>query len=122
MPTFDLTHRTRGGPNRRLRLLLVGALLVAGSLALAVVYGEDSSSGSSRLGPTVTAALRDLAPTLEASGSLQRSDEHVVAHASALPADGGDDPSESPGDDGDSPATEPVEKEDPTGGGRPRRA
>jgi hypothetical protein len=108
MTTYDLAHGSRGPADRRRGLLVVGALLVAGALALVVASSGDSSAGGSRLGPTVTADRRDLATTLEAFGSLQRSDEHVVAHASALPADGGDDPSDSPGDDGNSPPTEPV--------------
>ncbi|HET6663572.1 MAG TPA: hypothetical protein VFG94_04910, partial [Acidimicrobiales bacterium] len=98
MTTYHLTRRTRGPAYRRRRLLVVGALLVAGALALAVVSGGDSSTGSGRLGPTVTAEPRDLATTLEASGTLQRSDESVVSHASALPSDEGDDPSDEGGD------------------------
>jgi Putative peptidoglycan binding domain len=106
MTTYHLTRPSRGPVVRRPRLLAVGALLVAGALALAVVSGGDGSTGGGRLGPTVTAEPRDLATTLEADGSLQRSDESVVAYASALPADEGGDPSDE-GGDGDTP-TEPV--------------
>jgi multidrug efflux system membrane fusion protein len=94
MTTYHLT--------RPRMLLVAGALLVIAALTVTVVVGGDDATGSSRLGPTVTAEPRDLATTLEASGSLQRSDEQVVAHASALPSDSGGD------GDGDSLPSEPV--------------
>jgi Putative peptidoglycan binding domain len=108
MTTYDLNRGTDNRSDRRHRLLVLGGLSVAGALALAVLYSGDGPIAGSRLGPTVVAEPRDLATTLEASGSLQRSDEHVVAHASALPSDGGDDPSGSPGDDSDNPTAEPI--------------
>jgi membrane fusion protein, multidrug efflux system len=107
MTTYHVIRRTRGPAARGRRLLVVGALLVAAALTLTLVTGGDDATGNSRPGPTVTAEPRDLATTLEASGSLQRSDEYVVAHVSAHPSDGGGDPSE-PGGDGDSLPTEPV--------------
>ena len=100
MTTYHLTRRLRDRAARPRMLLVAGALLVAAALTLTVVVGGDDATGSSRLGPTVTAEPRDLATTLEASGSLQRSDEQVVAHASALPSGSGGD--------GDSLPTEPV--------------
>jgi multidrug efflux pump subunit AcrA (membrane-fusion protein) len=108
MPTFDLTRGTHGPANRRRRLLLIGALLVAGALTLTIVTGSGGSAGSNHSGPTVTAEPHDLATTLDASGTLQRSDETIVAHASALPSDGGDDPTDTPDDESDSPTAEPV--------------
>jgi len=106
MTTHHLTPRTRGPAARRHRLLVAGALLVGAALTLTLVTAGDDATENSRPGSTVTAEPRDLATTLEASGSLQRSDEHVIAHASALPSDGGGDPSD--GGDGDSLPTEPV--------------
>lgn len=100
MTTYHLTRRLRHRATRPRMLLVAGALLVAAALTLTVVVGGDDATGSTRLGPTVTAEPRDLATTLEASGSLQRSDEQVVAHASALPSGSGGD--------GDSLPTEPV--------------
>jgi hypothetical protein len=108
MPTFDLTRGHHARAVRPRRLLLIGAALVAGALVVTVVTGGDGSAGSGPLGPTVAAGPRDLATTLEASGSLQRSSDQVVAYASALPADGGSDPSGSPDDDSESPTAEPV--------------
>jgi hypothetical protein len=75
---------------RHRRLLLAVTPLAAGALVLAVVAGGDDSAGGTQLGPTVAAERRDLATTLEASGSLQRSSELSVTHAGTLPSDGGD--------------------------------
>jgi Putative peptidoglycan binding domain len=88
MPAPDHAPETHDRPNRRRRLLLLGALLVAGTLPLAVVTRGSGSAVSSKPGPTVEAQTRDLATTLEASGSLQRSSEHTVAYASPLPSGG----------------------------------
>jgi hypothetical protein len=100
MPTFDLSRRARRPFGRRRTLLLIGTPLVAGAVVLAVVTRGNGTAGGGKLGPTVVAAPRDLATTLEASGSLQRSDEYAVAYASALPSDGGDAPPEGSGGDG----------------------
>jgi Putative peptidoglycan binding domain len=89
MPTVDLIRRARGRLGNRRILALIVTPLAAGALVLAVVTrGGGAEDGE--LGPTVLAEPRDLATTLEAAGSLQRSDEQTVAYAAALPADGGD--------------------------------
>jgi membrane fusion protein, multidrug efflux system len=88
MPAPDHAPRTHDRPNRGRRLLLLGALLVAGTLALTVVTRGNGSAVSSQPGPTVVARARDLATTLNASGSLQRSSEHTVAYALPLPSGG----------------------------------
>jgi hypothetical protein len=82
MPTPNHTPRTDHRLNRRRRLLLLGALLAAGALALALITRGNGSPASSQLGPTVAVQARDLANTLEASGTLQRPSEHTVAYAS----------------------------------------
>ena len=79
MPTRDHTRR---------RLLLTGLALAAGALAARVVTADEGAAASGDRGPTVVAVARDLFTTLEASGTLQRSSEHTVAHAS----DGGEEP------------------------------
>jgi hypothetical protein len=99
MATFDLTRRARRQFGRRRTLLLIGTPLLAGAVVFAVVTRGNGAADGGALGPTVAAAPRDLATTLEASGSLQRSDEQTVAHAAALPSDGGDAPSDGEGDD-----------------------
>jgi hypothetical protein len=92
MPTRDHAPPIHDRPNRRRRLLLLGALLVAGTLVLTVVTGGNGSPVSSQPGPTVVAEARDLATTLNASGTLQRSSEHTVAYASPFPSNGSGDP------------------------------
>ncbi|MGH9258897.1 MAG: hypothetical protein ACRD08_03210, partial [Acidimicrobiales bacterium] len=92
MPAPDHAPRTHDRPNRRRWLLLLGALLVAGTLVLTVVNRGTGSPVSSQPGPTVVAEARDLATTLDASGSLQRSREHTVAYVSPLPSNGSGDP------------------------------
>jgi Putative peptidoglycan binding domain len=102
MPTFDLTRGPRDRFDRRRNALLIVTPLVAGALVLAVVTRGNGTADGDQLGPTVVAEPRDLATTLEASGSLQRSDEYTVAYASALTSDGGDtQPDGSGGDGGD---------------------
>jgi hypothetical protein len=110
MPSLDLPRRARGRLGRRRTGILIVTTLVAGAVVLAVVTRGNSAADGGRLGPTVVAEPRDLATTLEASGSLRRSDEQTVAHAAPLPSDGGDaasdggdEPSDGPGDatDGD---------------------
>jgi multidrug efflux system membrane fusion protein len=100
MQTFDLTRRARGRFDRRRNLLLIVTPLVAGALVFAVVDRGDGADDGSRLGPTAVAESRDLATTLDASGSLQRSDEYTVAYAAALPSDGGTGPPDGEGDNG----------------------
>jgi Putative peptidoglycan binding domain len=92
MPTPDLAPPIHDRPNRRRRLLMLGALLVAGTIVLAVVTRGDGSPVSSQPGPTVVAEARDLATTLNASGTLQRSSEHTVAYASPLASNGSGEP------------------------------
>jgi Putative peptidoglycan binding domain len=92
MPAPDHAPRTHDRPHRGRRLLLLVAPLVAGALVLTVVTRGNGSPVSSQLGPTVVAEARDLATTLDASGTLQRSREHTVAYASPLPSDGSGDP------------------------------
>lgn len=92
MPAPDQTPPTLDRPNRRRRPLLLGALLVAGTLTLTVVIDPNGSPPGSQLGRTVVAEARDLATTLDASGTLQRSSEHTVAYASPHPSNGGGDP------------------------------
>jgi membrane fusion protein, multidrug efflux system len=98
MPTFDLTRGARGRFDRRRAVLVVVTPLLAAVVVLALVDRGPSGAGGAGLGPTVVAEPRDLATTLDASGTLHRSDEHTVAHASALPSDGD---GASPGGDGD---------------------
>jgi hypothetical protein len=99
MPTFELTRRARRQLGRRRNVLLIVTALVAGAVVLAVVTRGNGDADGGGLGPTVVAEPRDLATTLEATGSLQRSDEQTVAHAAPLPSDGGDAPSDGQGDD-----------------------
>jgi membrane fusion protein, multidrug efflux system len=106
MPTLDLTRRARRQLGRRRSVLLIVTPLVAGAVVLAVVTRGNGAADGGGLGPTVVAEPRELATTLEASGSLQRSDEQTVAHAAALPSDGqgddtggGDPPSDGQSDD-----------------------
>jgi len=99
MPTLDLTRRARRQLGSRRNVLLIVAPLILGAVVLAVVTRGNGATDGGGLGPTVVAQQRDLATTLEASGSLQRSDEQTVAHAAALPSDGGDAPSDGQGDD-----------------------
>jgi hypothetical protein len=89
MPGFDLTRGVSGRFDRRRAVLLIATPLVAGAIVLAVVTRGNGAADGGGLGPTVVAEPRDLATTLEASGSLQRSDEYTVAYAAALPSDGG---------------------------------
>jgi multidrug efflux system membrane fusion protein len=99
MPTFDLTRRARRQLGRRRNGLLIVTTLVAGAVVLAVVTRGNGAADGGGLGPTVVAEPRDLATTLEATGSLQRSDEQTVAHAAPLSSDGGDAPSDGQRDD-----------------------
>jgi Putative peptidoglycan binding domain len=100
MPTLDLIRRARGRFTGRRSLLLIGTPLIAGAVVLAVVTRGSGSADGGRLGPTVVAEPRDLVTTLEASGSLQRSDEHTVGYAAALPSGGGEAPDDQGGDSG----------------------
>lgn len=72
----------------RRRLVVPAAALVAGALVVATVTRDDGSATGSELGPTVAAQTRDLATTLDASGSLRRSSEHTIAYASPLSSTG----------------------------------
>jgi hypothetical protein len=99
MPTVDLTRRARRQLGPRRNVLLIVAPLVLGAVVLAVMTRGNGAADGGGLGPTVVAEPRDLATTLEVSGTLQRSDEQTVAHAAALPSDGGDAPSDGQGDD-----------------------
>jgi membrane fusion protein, multidrug efflux system len=99
MPTFDLIRRARGSLDNRRTVLLIVTPLAAGAIVLAVVTRGGGAAENGELGPTVIAGPRDLATTLEAAGSLRRSDEQIVAYAAALPADGGDAPPAGQGDD-----------------------
>jgi membrane fusion protein, multidrug efflux system len=101
MPTFELTRRARRHSGRRRNVLLIVTALIAGAVVLAVVTRGNGAADGGGLGPTVVAEPRDLATTLDASGSLQRSDEHTVAYAAALPSDGGEASDGQGGDSGD---------------------
>jgi membrane fusion protein, multidrug efflux system len=100
MPTVDLIRRARGRFTGRRSLLLIGTPLIIGAVVLAVVTRGSGTADGGRLGPTVVAEPRDLVTTLEAPGSLQRSDEHTVAYAAALPSRGGEAPDDQGGDSG----------------------
>jgi membrane fusion protein, multidrug efflux system len=100
MPTVDLIRRARGRLGNRRILALIVTPLAAGALVLAVVTRGDGAEDG-ELGPTILAEPRDLATTLEAAGSLRRSDEQTVAYAAALPADGGDGTPDGQGGDTD---------------------
>jgi membrane fusion protein, multidrug efflux system len=116
MPTLDLTRRARRQLGRRRNVLLIVTTLVAGVVVLAVVTRGDGAADGGGFGPTAVVEPRDLATTLEASGSLQRSDEHTVAHAAPLPSNGGDTPS----DGGEAPADgqgDDTDGDDMDGGG-----
>jgi membrane fusion protein, multidrug efflux system len=89
MPAPDRTPGTPDRPDRRRRALLIGALLAAGTLALAVVTRGNGHPTNRQPGPTVVAQTRDLATTLTASGTLRRSSEHTVAYASPLASTSG---------------------------------
>ncbi len=89
MPGFDLTRGVGRRFDRRRTVLVIVTPLVAGAIVLAVVTRGNGAVDVGGLGPTVVAEPRDLATTLEASGSLQRSDDYTVAYAAALPSDGG---------------------------------
>jgi membrane fusion protein, multidrug efflux system len=116
MPTFDLTRRARRQLGRRRNVLLIVTTLVAGVVVLAVVTRGNGAADDGGFGPTAVVEPRDLVTTLEASGSLQRSDEQTVAHAAPLPSDGGDTPS----DGGEAPADgqgDDTDGDDMDGGG-----
>jgi hypothetical protein len=89
MPNYNLTRRARRRAGRQRNVLLIVTALIAGAVVLAVVTRGNGAADGGGLGPTVVAEPRDLATTLEASGSLQRSDEQTVAYAAALPSDEG---------------------------------
>jgi multidrug efflux system membrane fusion protein len=101
MATLDLTRRARRELGRRRSVLLIVTPLVAGAVVVALVTRGNGAADGGGIGPTVVAEPRDLATTLEASGSLQRSDEQTVAHAAPLLSDGGDAPSDGQADDTD---------------------
>jgi HlyD family secretion protein len=100
MPAFDLTRGVGDRFDRWRTTLLIVAPLVVGAVLLAVVARGNGAADDGGLGPTVVAEPRDLATTLDASGSLQRSDEYTVAYAAAIPSDGSSGDGDGGGSDG----------------------
>jgi hypothetical protein len=78
------------------RVVTAAAVLVAVTVGgAAVAGGRGDGDAAVAAGPTAVAATRDLATTLETTGTVERDWQHTVSHAAALPrpaAGGGSSP------------------------------